>query len=73
MERELPRRHVVFRDRIVEQRFEHRGAFRVRDTPAHDAAAEDVEDHIEIEVAPLRWPHQFGDVPGPDLVGLFRQ
>src|SRR5208283_4702924 len=25
------------------------------------------------EVGPLRWPHQFGDVPGPDLIGFLRQ
>ena len=56
MQRELTGRHVVFRDGIVEQRFEQRGAFRVRHAPAHHPAAEDVEDHIEIEVAPLRWP-----------------
>ena len=63
----------MFRDRIVEQRPEQRGAFRVGHAPANDPATEDVEDHIEIEVVPLCWPHQFGDVPGPDFIGAFRQ
>ncbi len=26
-----------------------------------------------VEVAPLRRAHEFGDVPGPDFVGLLRQ
>src|SRR5271170_5131403 len=73
MERELAGRHIVFRDRIIEQWPEQRGAFSIRHAPADHAAAEDVEDHVEIEVAPLCWPHQFGDVPGPDLIGFLRQ
>src|SRR5258708_11833117 len=73
MQRELTGRHVMFLNRIVEQRPEQRGGFRVRDTPAHDPATEDVEDHIEIEVTPLRRTHQFGDVPGPDFVWALRQ
>jgi hypothetical protein len=28
---------------------------------------------VEVEIGPLRRPHQFGDVPRPDLVGLFQQ
>ena len=70
---ELTGRHVVFRDGVVEQRPEQRGAFGIGHAPADHAAAEDVENDVEIEVAPLRWPHQFGDVPGPDLVGTFGQ
>ena len=49
------------------------GALRIGDTPADHAAAEDVEDDVEIEVTPFGWPHQLGDVPGPDLIRTFRQ
>jgi hypothetical protein len=73
MQRELARRHVMFRDRIIEQWPEQGGAFGIRHTPANNPAAEDVEDHIKVEVGPLRWAHQFGDIPGPDVIGLFRQ
>ncbi len=73
MQRELTGRHVVFGDRVIEQRPEQRGAFGIGDAPADHAAAEDVEDHIEIEVGPLGWSHQLGDVPGPDFVGTFGQ
>src|SRR5271166_237275 len=50
VQRELTGRHVMFFDRIVEQRLEQGGRFRIRHTPADHAAAEDVEDHIEIKV-----------------------
>ena len=63
----------MLHDRVVEQRLEQNSALGIGDAPADDAAAEDVEDDIEIEVAPLGWPHQLGDVPGPDLVWMFRQ
>jgi hypothetical protein len=63
MQGELAWRHVVFGDGVVEQRPEQHGAFGIGDTPADGAAAEDVEDDIEIEVGPFGWPHQFGDIP----------
>ena len=37
--------------------------------PAHHIPAEDVEDDIQIEVAPHRRTAQFGDVPRPHLIG----
>ena len=45
------------------------GAFARGDHPADHVAAEDVEDHVEVEVGPLGRPQELGDVPGPDLVG----
>jgi len=69
MQGELARRHAVLGDGVIEQWTEQRGAFGVRHAPADHAAAEDVEDDIKVEVAPLGWPYQFGDVPGPDGVG----
>ena len=61
----------MFGDGVLEQRPEQRGAFNIDDPPTHHTAAEYVEDHVEIEVDPLRRPQQFGDIPRPDFVGLF--
>ena len=69
MQGELTGKHVVFRNGIIEQRPEQRGALCISHTPTHHAATEDVEDDVEIEVAPLRGSHKFRDVPGPDLIG----
>ena len=53
VQRKLAGRHVVFLDRIVEQRPEQRRGFGVRDTPADHAAAVDIDDHVKVEVSPL--------------------
>jgi len=73
MQGELTGRHLVLGDGVLQQRLEEGSTFDIGDAPADDAAAEDVEDNVEVEVAPLGWPHQLGDVPGPDLVGTFGQ
>ena len=73
MQGELTGRHVVLGDGIVEQRLEESGALGIGYAPADHAAAEDVENDVEIEVAPFGWPHQLGDIPGPDLVWPFCQ
>ena len=44
-------------------------AFDISDYPARYVTAEDGEDHIEIEVRPLRRTEQFRDAPAPELVG----
>src|SRR5208283_1545490 len=36
--------------------------------PAHNIAAEDVHDHIQVKVSPLYRTEKFGDVPRPNLV-----
>ncbi len=46
------------------------GALAVGDHPADHVAAEDVEDHVQVEVGPLDRALELGDVPGPDLVRL---
>ena len=43
--------------------------FPMSDHPSDDVSAEDIQDHIEIKVGPLHRPFEFGDIPGPDLVG----
>ena len=49
------------------------GVLAVLDGPADGVAAEDVEDHVEVEVRPFRGAEQLGDVPGLDLVGARRR
>src|ERR1700738_5303849 len=63
----------MFGGGVIQQRREQFGAFSVGDTPTDDAAAENVDDDVEVEVGPFGGPHQLGDVPGPDLVGRLRQ
>ena len=56
-----------------EQQPEEIGALGVGDAPADDPPAEDLDNHIEIEVGPFAESHQLGDVPGPDLIRAFSQ
>ena len=58
-----------FDDGVVEQGFEQRSAFSIGDAPGDDPAAENIDDDIEIEIAPFRGPHQLRYVPRtkPDL------
>src|SRR5207344_1831131 len=52
---------------------EQRRTFAVGNTPADDAATEDINDNIEIVIGPFRWSHQFRYIPGPNFVGLLCQ
>src|ERR1017187_5580299 len=61
----------MLHDGVVEQGFEQRGAFSIGDAPGDDPAAENIDDDIEIEVAPFRGPHQLRYVPGPNLIWAF--
>ena len=45
------------------------GGFFLPHFPAHDIAAEDVENEVEVVVEPLDGAGKVSDVPGPDLVG----
>ena len=60
-------------DGIVEQRLEQGCGLGIGDMPSDDTAAVDVEDDVEIEVAPLGGSLEFGDIPGPNLIRPFRQ
>src|SRR4051794_18487965 len=48
---------------VVEQVFEQGGVFSVGHTPAGDAAAEDIEDDIEVEIRVFGRSHELGDYP----------
>lgn len=64
---------LVLFHRVDEQLFELAGALRVLDAPANNAAAEDVEDDIEIEVGPFHRAPQLGNIPRPNLIRGFGQ
>src|SRR3972149_6189184 len=49
------------------------GTFPVSQHPPRHVAGENVQDHIEVVVAPLDGATQLGDVPRPNLVGAFGQ
>src|SRR5438552_3776124 len=68
MERELARGDPLAPAGLLDQLLRQRRAFVVRDHPAHDVATEQIQDHVEIEVGPLRRPEQLGDIPAPDLI-----
>ena len=63
----------MFGDGVLEQWSKQRGAFCLGDAPADHPAAENIQDHVEVEIGPLHRSHQFGDVPRPDRVGHFGQ
>ena len=54
---------------FLDQRRGERGVLPIGNHPAHDAAAEDVEQDIEVEGRPAFGPPEPGDIPGPGLVG----
>src|SRR3982750_3747199 len=73
MNRQLSRLDFLFATRIRNEPFGQFRTFTVGNHPAHHIAAEDVEDHVEIEVCPLRGTEQFRDIPAPKLVGASGQ
>ena len=60
--------HVLFLDRRFNELLGQAGAFAVRQHPADNAAAVDVEDHVQVVVSPFFRTLELGDVPRPDFV-----
>src|ERR1019366_9368373 len=69
MERELTRLDALFVAALLDQSLGQLRAFAMSDHPAGNVAAEDIEDHVEVEVGPLGGPQQLGDVPPRELLG----
>lgn len=53
---------------FIDQTLGQRGRLTVRNHPPDDVSAEDVQDYIEIEVAPLLRAEKLRDVPRPDPI-----
>src|SRR4051812_19372454 len=68
MDRQLSRFDFLFAAGISNEPFGEFRSFTVSHHPADHIPAEDTEDHVEIEVGPLRRPQQFRNVPAPELV-----
>src|ERR1019366_8578698 len=69
MQGELSWWNVLFYTALLDQSLGQFRAFLHRHHPASDVPAEDIEDHVEVEVRPLGRSEQFGDVPAPKLIG----
>ena len=69
MNRQLTRLDFLFATRIRNEPFGQFRTLTVGHHPAHHIAAENVEDHVEIKVCPLRRAEQVRDIPAPELVG----
>ena len=69
MNRQLSRLDFLFAARIRNEAFGQFRTLTVGNHPAHHITAEDVEDHVEIKIGPLRRAEQFRDIPAPELVG----
>src|ERR1700704_1156007 len=69
MDRQRSRLDPLFRAGIGNEPFGQLRAFAISDHPAHYVAAENIEDHVEIEVCPSLRAEQFRDVPAPELGG----
>ena len=54
---------------VLDQSLGQFGAFAIRDHPAHNVAAKNIEDDIEMIGGPFHRAAQLGDVPTPQLVG----
>jgi len=65
----VPGWDLLFRAGIGNEPFGQLRAIAISDHPANYVTAEDIQDHVEIEVRPLRRAEQFRDVPAPELVG----
>jgi hypothetical protein len=56
---------LLLADCLGDQRLGQHGGLAGGDHPADRVAGEDVEDHVEVVVGPLRRPVQLGDIPTP--------
>jgi hypothetical protein len=68
MDRKLARRDPLASDCILQKHFCYLGAGLCADTPANNAAAEDIDHHIEVVVGPPPGPLELGYIPAPHLV-----
>ena len=69
MQRQRVRRDVVLGHRLGDQLLGQLGGFPQGDHPADDIAAENIQDHIQVETGPFGRAFEFRDIPAPDLVG----
>ena len=64
---------VLFGDGVGDQLLGQFSALARGDHPADHVAAEDIQNHVQMEARPLARPAQLSDVPRPNFIGLQRQ
>lgn len=69
MDSELRARDVLLAASVFEKLLGELSAFAMSDHPSDGVSAENIEYDIKVEVGPLGWPKELGDVPTPELVG----
>src|ERR1035438_8597491 len=69
MNAELPGLDILLEAGLLDELPGQFGRFPHANHPADDKAAEDIEHHVEVKVAPLGRTAQLGDVPTPELIG----
>ena len=69
MNGQLPGSNALLLAGFPDQLLRQRRTLPTGDHPADGITAEDVQDDVEVEVSPLGWTQQLGDVPRPDLIG----
>jgi len=63
VDRQLVTCHPFLDHRLADEPLGQAVAFTMGQQPAHHVAAEDIEDHVQVEVGPLGRSQQLGDVP----------
>ena len=71
--RQLVTRDPVFGQRLGDEPLGQDRGLTMREHPAHDVAAEDVQHDVQVVVRPFLRTQQFRDVPGPQFVRLGRE
>jgi hypothetical protein len=60
---------LLFTNRRLEQQLCQGGAFAIGNHPSDYVTAVDINDGVELEIAPFFGPVQLGDIPGPTWFG----
>ena len=68
MNSEIRRIGALLADRSLQKRLCKLGPFTIGDHPAHDVAAINIEDRVEIEIRPFLRTMQFGDIPSQHAI-----
>src|SRR6266478_4355931 len=69
MERELIRLDELFLGAVLDQSLVQLRAFAISVHTVGDVTAEEIEDHVPVEVRPFNLPELLGYIPAPQLLG----
>ena len=69
MQVELAGQNVLLAASVLKNLFGELSAIAIGDHPSDNLWAEDIDSNVKVEISPLGWPKQHGDVPAPESVG----